>query len=293
MGNHLYYGDNLDILRNNIADETVDLIYLDPPFNSQANYNVLFKAPSGQQSEAQIEAFEDTWHWNEHAEAAFDEVMHSGNGEASEMLRAMRSFLKENDMMAYLTMMAIRLIELHRVLKPTGSLYLHCDPTASHYLKVLLDAIFGPRNYENEIVWKRTTAHNDAKNKFADVSDVIFFYSKTQANAFNRQYIPHDPKYLADKYRFHDEAGRVYRLDNLRSPNPRPNLTYEYKGFQPHPNGWAVSRERMKQLEKEGRLEFPKKPDGRIQLRRYLDEKSWSRLSEQNLRVDKWSLCRG
>jgi adenine specific DNA methylase Mod len=127
MGNHLYYGDNLDILRNNIADESVDLIYLDPPFNSQATYNVLFKATSGQQSEAQIEAFEDTWHWNEHAETAFDEVMHSGNGDAAEMLRAMRSFLKENDMMAYLTMMAIRLIELHRVLKPTGSLYLHCD----------------------------------------------------------------------------------------------------------------------------------------------------------------------
>src|SRR5579862_8886845 len=272
MMNGLYYGDNLAVLRESIKNESVDLIYLDPPFNSSANYNVLFKALTGEGSQAQIEAFEDTWHWNAHAELAFDEVIHSGNSEAANMLKAMRSFLGENDMMAYLAMMAVRLIELHRVLKPTGSLYLHCDPTASHYLKILLDAIFGPLNYENEIVWKRTTAHNDAKNKFADVSDIIFFYSKTEDNLFNRQYVPHDPKYLADKYRFRDAAGRIYRLDNLRSPNPRPNLTYEYKGFQPHPNGWAVSREKMEQLDKTGRLEFPKKPDGRIQIRRYLDE---------------------
>ena len=142
--NTLFYGDNLDILREYIADESVDLVYLDPPFNSNATYNVLFRAPGGEQSQAQIEAFEDTWHWNASAEDAFDEVIKSGNTDAAEMLRAMRLFLKENDMMAYLTMMAVRLIELHRVLKPTGSLYLHCDPTASHYLKIIMDAIFGP-----------------------------------------------------------------------------------------------------------------------------------------------------
>src|SRR6185312_9738117 len=142
--NRLYYGDNLTVLRDSIGDESVDLIYLDPPFNSQANYNVLFKAPTGEQSKAQIEAFEDTWHWNDSAEEAFDEVMSSNNSDVAEMLRALRSFLKENDMMAYLTMMAVRLLELHRVLKPTGSLYLHCDPSASHYLKILMDGIFGP-----------------------------------------------------------------------------------------------------------------------------------------------------
>lgn len=130
--NTLFYGDNLDILREYIADESVDLVYLDPPFNSNATYNVLFKAPGGESSQSQIEAFDDTWHWNESAEKAFDEVMQSGNSEAANMLYAMRQFLKENDMMAYLAMMAVRLIELHRVLKPTGSLYLHCDPTASH-----------------------------------------------------------------------------------------------------------------------------------------------------------------
>jgi site-specific DNA-methyltransferase (adenine-specific) len=158
MANALYYGDNLDVLRGSIAGDSVDLIYLDPPFNSQASYNVLFKGPSGKMADAQIEAFEDTWHWGEGAERGFSEVLASPYTQAAELLRAMRSFLGENDMMAYLAMMAVRLIELHRVLKPTGSLYLHCDPTASHYLKVLLDAIFEKMNFRNEIIWKRTSS---------------------------------------------------------------------------------------------------------------------------------------
>ena len=164
--NTLFYGDNLAILREHVEDESVDLVYLDPPFNSNANYNLLFKAPDGHQSQAQIEAFDDSWHWNEPAEQAFDEVMQSGNSDAAEMLRAMRSFLKENDMMAYLTMMAVRLMELHRVLKPTGSLYLHCDPTASHYLKILLDGMFAQANFRSEIIWKRTTAHSNVYSAY-------------------------------------------------------------------------------------------------------------------------------
>jgi site-specific DNA-methyltransferase (adenine-specific) len=163
MSNQLFYGDNLQVLREHIKDESVDLIYLDPPFNSAANYNVLFRAPSGEQSQAQIEAFEDTWHWNDSAALAFDEVINGKNTDAAHMLRAMRSFLGENDMMAYLAMMAARLIELHRVLKPTGSLYLHCDPTASHYLRVLLDAVFGPQQFLSELIWKRSHAHNSAR----------------------------------------------------------------------------------------------------------------------------------
>lgn len=174
--NHLYYGDNLAVLRDSIADESVDLIYLDPPFNSNASYNVLFKGPSGNESAAQIEAFDDTWHWTDAAAEAFGEVLRSGNGAAAEMLRAMRSFLGENDMMAYLAMMAVRLIELHRVLKPTGSLYLHCDPTASHYLKILLDAVFGADWYRAEIVWKRTNARGTPKN-WPHLHDVIFHYA--------------------------------------------------------------------------------------------------------------------
>jgi DNA modification methylase len=195
----LYYGDNLDILRNEIKSETVDLVYLDPPFNSNATYNILFSSPEGEESHAQIAAFEDTWHWNEHAERAFEEVLRSGNTDVSEMLRAMRSFLKENDMMAYLTMMAVRLIELHRVLKPTGSLYLHCDPTASHYLKLLLDAIFGKKNFRREIIWRsgwvsgfKTAAKNWVRNH-----DVIFYYVKDEQSEyyFELPRRPHPPGY--------------------------------------------------------------------------------------------------
>jgi site-specific DNA-methyltransferase (adenine-specific) len=155
------------------------------------------------------------------------------------MLRAMRSFLKENDMMAYLAMMAVRLIELHRVLKPTGSLYLHCDPTASHYLKILLDAVFGPENFRNEITWKRQTAHSDAKHKFSDISDIILFYGRSKKTLFFPVYTAHDPEYVKRFYRFDDGDGRgPYQLDNTASPNPRPNLMYEWKGFTFPEKGW-------------------------------------------------------
>jgi site-specific DNA-methyltransferase (adenine-specific) len=271
--NRLYYGDNLDVLRGCIDDESVDLVYLDPPFNSQATYNVLFRSTAGEKSRAQIEAFEDTWHWGDEAELAFDQVMHAGNSDAAEMLRSMRAFLKENDMMAYLAMMAVRLLELHRILKPTGSLYLHCDTTASHYLKLLIDAVFGPERFRNEIIWKRTTAHGNVSVRFAGCHDVILLYAKGDQPIWNQQFIEYDRKYLADKYRYVDERGR-YRLDNLRNPGVRPNLTYDYKGFKPHPNGWAITFERMQKLDSEGRLYFPKKRTGRIQLKRYLDEQS-------------------
>lgn len=183
--NQLYYGDNLGVLRESIATESIDLIYLDPPFNSSATYNVLFKAPSGEQSQAQIEAFEDTWHWNESAERAFDEVVTGPHSDASIMLRAMRSALGENDMMAYLAMMAVRLIELHRVLKSTGSLYLHCDPTASHYLKIMLDGIFGAGNFRNEVIWDYSFRLMDLPRFFNRKHDVIFFYAKSDSNVFN------------------------------------------------------------------------------------------------------------
>jgi site-specific DNA-methyltransferase (adenine-specific) len=209
--NHLYYGDNLTILREHIHDESIDLIYLDPPFNSQATYNVLFRAPTGERSQAQIEAFEDTWHWNETAERAFDEVVQSGNTAATEMLRAVRTFLKESDVMAYLTMMAIRLLELHRILKPTGGIYLHCDPTASHYLKLLMDAVFSPQNFRNEIIWKRTSSHSDARQgarHYGRITDTILFYAKDVHNTWNPQHMPYDPEYVARDYRRVDPDGR-------------------------------------------------------------------------------------
>src|SRR3984893_6032460 len=273
MPNMLYFGDNLYVLREHIKGESVDLVYLDPPFNSNASFNVLFRAPSGAKSPAQVAAFEDTWHWGRDAEAAYQDVLTS-RSQAAGILRALRSFLGENDMMAYLAMMAVRLIELHRVLRPTGSLYLHCDPTASHYLKILLDGVFGPLNFRNEITWKRTTSHNDAKNKFADVSDTLLFYVKSTESKFFRQYGSYSAAYLASKYRHLDGQGRTYRLSDLRSPHPRPNLMYEYKGHKPHPNGWAVSPEKMAEFDAKGLLEFPKVLGGRIQLRRYLDERA-------------------
>jgi len=272
--NTLFYGDNLFILREHIPSESVDLIYLDPPFNSSRSYNVLFKDESGTESQAQIEAFEDTWHWNLEAEHTYTELLTEAPDHIAKMIESLHDFIGTNQMMAYLVMMAARLVELHRVLKPTGSIYLHCDPTASHYLKIILDTIFGVRNFRNEIIWKRTSSHNDVRRKYADLSDSIFFYSKSEQYTFNVQHAPYSENYVRAFYRYTDENSRRYRIDNLRSPNPRPNLTYEYKGYKPHPNGWAISREKMEQLDAEGKLYFPKSQEGRIQLKRYLDEMS-------------------
>ena len=277
--NTLFYGDNLDILRAYIEDETVDLVYLDPPFNSNASYNVLFNAPGGESSQAQIEAFDDTWHWNISAERAFDDVIQSGNSDAANMLIALESFLGKNDMMAYLAMMAVRLIELHRVLKPTGSLYLHCDPTASHYLKIMLDAIFGADKFRNELTWKRTTTHSDSKT-WSKVADTIFFYSKSNAFIWNTPREAHSDEYKSSKYRHADSDGRIFRLDNILSPNPRPNMTYEWRGFPPPAKGWRYSRETMARMDSEERIWYPRKADGsldvvkRPQVKRYLDEMS-------------------
>lgn len=283
MTNHLYYGDNLAVLRESIADESVDLIYLDPPFNSNASYNVLFKGPSGNESAAQIEAFDDTWHWTDAAEEAFGEVLRSGNGAAAEMLRAMRSFLGENDMMAYLAMMAVRLLELHRVLKPTGSLYLHCDPTASHYLKILLDAIFGARNFRNEIVWRRSTGKSLMSVRLPTNHDVILSYPKSDEYIWNQDnlYIPYDvtdlPEKTATKYRYKDDEGRLYRLDSLINPNSnRPNLTYEFLGVT---RVWRWTRERMQRAYDEGIV--VQTAPGRVpQMKRYLDEQEGIPISD-------------
>ncbi|MGH6840219.1 MAG: site-specific DNA-methyltransferase, partial [Methylocella sp.] len=269
--NTLFYGDNLAILRAHVEDESVDLIYLDPPFNSNASYNLLFKAPDGHQSQAQIEAFDDTWHWNEPAERAFDEVMQSGNSDAAEMLRAMRSFLKENDMMAYLAMMAVRLLELHRVLKPTGSLYLHCDPTASHYLKILLDAVFGKANFKNEIVWRRSHPKGHAFTRFATTHDVILSFAKDASKwRWNQTYLPHDPDRVDEQYSLKDSDGRRYQLTSLLNPNPnRPNLTYEFKGVR---KVWRWTRERMEVADREGKIVVPRGGEGIPRYKRYLDE---------------------
>ena len=274
MPNTLYFGDNLDILREYVPDESVDLIYLDPPFNSNATYNVLFKEASGEGSAAQIHAFDDTWHWNIESERAYREVVTDGPRRLADLLQAMRSFLGQNDMMAYLTMMAHRMVELHRVLKPTGSIYLHCDPTASHYLKLLMDAVFGPTNYRSEIVWKRTTAHNDSRQgsrRFGRVHDVLLYFSRESNFTWNQQYQPYEQEYIDRYYKYVDEDGRRYWRDNLTAAKPGGDTRYEWKGKTPPPGRyWAYSKANMERMEAEGRIVYSS--TGTPMFKRYLDQ---------------------
>ncbi|HMQ95263.1 DNA methyltransferase [Amaricoccus sp.] len=246
------------MLRDSIASESVDLIYLDPPFNSNASYNVLFKGPSGNQSAAQIEAFDDTWHWTDAAETAFGEVLRSGNGAAAEMLRAMRSFLGENDMMAYLAMMAVRLIELHRVLKPTGSLYLHCDPTASHYLKILLDAVFGPRNFVAELVWKRTNARG-TKGRWPWIHDVILQSAKSSSFEHNSQTVAAERAKLPHTL-ITGSDGKKYQTYELTGAGTRNGETgLPWRGFDPNGFGrhWGNLHSQLDELDKKGLIHWP------------------------------------
>jgi site-specific DNA-methyltransferase (adenine-specific) len=187
-------------------------------------------------------------------------------------LQALRGALKTSNMMAYLVMMAPRLIELHRSLKTTGSIYLHCDPTASHYLKLLMDIIFNPKNFRNEIIWKRMSAHGNVSARYGDVTDVLLFYAKGDSPTWNPPYTPLDEKHIKAKYTHVEPDGRRFTTRDLHNHAVRPNLNYEYKGFKPHPNGWACTFEKMKRYDAEGRLWFPKNPEGRIRLKLYLDE---------------------
>ena len=276
MTNHLYYGDNLQVLRDQIADQSVDLIYLDPPFNSNASYNVLFKGPKGNESAAQIEAFDDTWHWGDEAEAAFQDVRRSGNAAATTMLHAMRTFLGDNDMMAYLAMMAVRLLELHRVLKPTGSLYLHCDPTASHYLKILLDAVFGARNFRNEISWQRSTRRSSISNIFRRAHDILFFYSRTDEPAFNIQYEAHDETLLR-KYNQIDGRGQYQLVPLMVSGKRNGDTGKEWRGIDPNTRGksgmhWVTIRDKLEKYEKQGLVYWPEKGGQMPRLKYYLDQ---------------------
>jgi DNA modification methylase len=271
--NRLFYGDNLDVLRKNVATASVDLVYLDPPFNSNRNYNVIFARKASSSDTAQIQAFGDTWRWTQVTEEQYVDLINGGvPNSVADALRAVHTLLGENDALAYVVNMVPRLVELHRVLKSTGSLYLHCDPTMSHYLKVLLDSIFGPENFRNEIVWKRTATKGDARRKYGSVHDLLLFYSRSAEMHFAATETPHGEKYLS---RFtlddHDGRGR-YEGAPLDSPNPRPNLTYEYKGYPPPQNGWRVSRELMEELDADNRLLFPTKMTGRIRRKNYMED---------------------
>jgi len=266
----LYYGDNLDVLQRYVKDESVDLVYLDPPFNSARNFNVLFADQHGARAAAQIKAFEDTWRWDQASMQAYTEVVEGGGGVAH-ALKAIRDLLGDSDMTAYLAMMAPRLKELHRVLKPTGSMYLHSDPTASHYLKVLMDAVFDPRNFRNEISWKRFSAKNDP-NRFGRSHDVLLFYTKSNKFTWNVQYGPFEEDYVQENYRYVEEGtGRRYRRGDLTAAKPGGDVDYEWHGARPYKGRhWAFSRENMDKMLAEGRIEFRK--TGMPVYKRYLDE---------------------
>ena len=269
MTNTLYYGDNLETLRQHFADESVDLIYLDPPFNSSTNYNVLFREQTGEESPAQIRAFADTWSWTQESERVYEqEIIQSPNVPTAvkDMVGALHRSLGRNAMMAYIVMMAPRLVELHRVLKPTGSIYLHCDPTADYLLRILMDALFGPTHFRNAIVWKRTSAHSDAR-RFGRITDTILFYTKSDKWTWNQQYTEYDDTYAA-RFRRTDEDGRKWTDADLTAKGlTGGGYEYEYKGFT---SLWRVPLETMQRLDAEGRLHVTS--SGGLRLKRYLDE---------------------
>ena len=272
--NVLYFGDNLQILRNRdyFPDGSVDLIYLDPPFNSRADYNVLFREPTGERSAAQIKAFSDTWHWDDVAISTYADIQGTAPENVRQAIKALHQFIHGNDVMAYLVMMTARLVELHRVLKNTGSLYLHCDPAASHYLKVILDTIFGPRNFRNEVVWKRSYPHGNISRKFGAIHDVLFFYVKSGDAKWNQPAIEHDhsdPKVQKQYSRWDPVRKDWWQPTSLLNPNPnRPNLTYEFHG---HTKVWRWTKEKMLEAEAAGLIHVPG-GGGIPRFKRYLSE---------------------
>lgn len=294
--NTLYYGDNLDVLRNidYFPSGSVDLVYLDPPFQSGRDYNALFEEQDGTKSAAQIKAFEDTWEWDQRSALTFDEVV-GGGGKIAVALEAFRQFLGNSSMLAYLTMMAPRLVELRRVLKPTGSLYLHCDPTASHYLKMILDAVFGPLNFRSEVIWKRTSAHSGA-HRYGPIHDVLLFYTVSDDFVWTELYGPYDETYVDAFFTHKDENGKRWRRTDMTGPGSRkgdsgkpwkgydpssrnrhwqpPSYFYEkYKTIRP---GDDLARydliARLDKLEDAGLIHWPEKVGGMPQGRRFLDD---------------------
>lgn len=292
--NALFYGDNLDILRDHIHTGLVDLVYLDPPFNSKRDYSLLFKEKDGTDSAAQLVAFEDTWTWNQASDLAFRQIVSDPRSpiRTVDAIQALRTVVGETDMFAYLVMMTQRLVELHRVLKPQGSLYLHCDPTASHYLKIILDSIFGPTRFRNEVIWKRTGSHNSAK-RWGPQHDVILFYSKGDTFTWNREFQEYDPEYVAAKFRFSDARG-LYQDVALTGPGVRngdsgkpwrgvdptasgrhwqpPSLMYDYyERITGSRLDHLPMQERLDRADDAGLIHWPAKSGGKPRFKQYLE----------------------
>lgn len=283
--NTLYYGDNLDILRRYVEDESVDLVYLDPPFKSNQDYNVLFAEQDGSRSAAQIKAFDDTWQWDQEAARTYQDVVEHGPEKVSKVMQAFRTFLGDNDLLAYLSMMSPRLVELRRVLKPTGSIYLHCDPTASHYLKMLLDSVFGPSNFLNEISWRRSTRRSSISKILRRAHDVILLYSKSSEYAFAVQHEEKGEKLLR-KYSLQDERG-PYQLVPLMVSGKRNGETGKpWRGIDPTPRGkagmhWVTLPSKIEEYERRGLVVWTSvKGGGTPRLKYYLNQNEGVPLSD-------------
>lgn len=279
-----WYGDNLPVMREYLTgDSEVDLIYLDPPFNSEERYNVPLSEEDGTPSQAQQNAFEDYWRWGKESQTAFDQCIaprrkYLVSTTFVETMQMLRHALGQSNMMAYLSMMAVRLIEMKRLLKENGSLYLHCDPTASHYIKLVLDALFGPKNFRTEIIWKRSGAHSDTKQGRAmhgHIHDTILFYTKSDIWTWNPIHVPHDEKNLKKYNQVESGTGRRYQLTSLLGPGGKAkgNPQYEVMGVTRY---WRYSREEMARLIAEGRvIQPPPRKNGKLKVpryKRYLDE---------------------
>jgi DNA modification methylase len=284
--NQLYYGDNLDVLRGKIPSDSVDLCYIDPPFNSKRNYFQIYNN-QGSEDRAQAQAFVDTWEWGEEANAGIawiTDIAQLQNGTLTEqtvdLIRGLEKVLKRGSLLAYIISMTLRIVEIHRVLKPTGSFYLHCDPTASHYLKLVLDAVFCGQGgeYVNEIVWQRTTSHNSA-NRYGKIADTIFFYSKTMNYAWNDVRTSYSAAQLS-RYQA-DTDGRLFRAENLTADRVNSSSgKFKWRGTMPPASrGWAYSREQLEEWWADGRILARRDGCPRMDgLKMFLDEGSGQKL---------------
>ena len=272
MVNQLFYGDNLEVLRKHIKDETIDLCYIDPPFNSKRNYNQIYNNV-GKEDKAQAQAFIDTWTWDDHANQGLAEIQENYLGhftsQSIDLISGFTKVLGKGSLLAYLVSMTLRVAEIHRVLKPTGSFYLHCDPTASHYLKIIIDAIFCSQggDFKNEITWKRTSGHSDS-GKYGSVHDVIFYYTKSLKITWNQVYQKYEQNYIDKYYRYQDDDGRKWMSDNLSAAGlAGGGYQYEWNGVT---KLWRCPKTTMEKLDAAGKIYYTKNRIARI--KRYLDE---------------------
>ncbi|GAO38349.1 putative DNA-methyltransferase [Sphingomonas changbaiensis NBRC 104936] len=292
MSGKLFYGDNLEVLRSKVATDSVDLCYIDPPFNSKRNYFQIYNN-QGSEDRALAQAFVDTWEWGDEAREGLEWItdlaqLNSGKltEQTVELIKGLEKVLKRGSLFAYIVHMTLRIVEIRRVLKPNGSFYLHCDPTASHYLKLICDAVFCGQggDYKNEIAWKRTSSHNDASqglSRYGRAHDIIFFYSKSKSPTWNLQFADYSEAYKKQHYSNIAPDGRRYKTSDLTAAKPGGDVSYEFKGVKP-PEGrfWAYSRANMEKFDAEGRLQFAAK-SGMPRLRHFLDEMPGVPLGDQ------------